>query len=1334
MKREELCKEIRDCFDLYRLQIQSSTRQNMYDINIYSENMFLNLLNLVYDWKLVNLNVEKQNEPGVDLADFDKKILVQISSTCTKEKIQSSIRKTCKVKYSGFHFFFLSISADAPELRKLSYECPGEFSFDPKRDILDLDILMKQIGASDIKKLLDIHEMITKELNLYDSKAYPAAWFRERVIENVKNIGERYSEELDVELEMNDVVSSIEHSSEFMNRFQREFEAVKVLWESIEPKAEQRNSIYTDIEGILNTMQELVGGVVNGTGQEDIDDKIKRCKELCAKMKSLVEQPDFFRQWNSFLLLRGLKEYQAFLNSRLVEVFLKKNAFIIGGAGTGKSHFMASHALRRANENKVSLLLLGQLFHDRSHPDLQIKKQLGLPENEDINEVYEAMDRWGKLNKENAVLFLDALNEGAGTDLWDDYLYGMIDRLQNYSHISLVLSIRDTYCDGDMLKQITEKYNFATLKFTGFTDVEEATAKFFAYYKVPYTINAGVMAQFRNPLFLKMYCKGYTEENKDAYGLEAVLKQYFDKTDKMIRKKYHGIMFPEKKNIVMTVLDSFIDCCIEKRGDVHYDDVYKRMDEKLGKYHISFNMLDELIGENLLQCVTYDEEKCIYLAYEVFENYLIAKRIVDESRKNVEDCEILVSRIFSRDNRYRKLIKGDNGVLEALAVILPDLDMALTSDACEVYHWPPNYDEGECLSYDAYAEAYFQSMLWRKPERIKKIAHSYVINNCFVHITGKPGVFDDFFEMVLQTAVVKKHIYNADFLYDFLMSFSLSAFNRYWTCYVSHDFHENRIFRTLLHWAWNCEKNGLVQDRSTLQALADVIVWFLASLNHNVRDITIKSLMRIYRGNHDIIVRHLQRFRFAKDKYIVEGITAAVYGAMLNSSSTDAFCEIGEILYYDYAEIPVDSILVRSYVENIFSFLAFQKIESGRVKFDEITVVTSDYDTVDQADIERIRSRAILDDDCVQELELWGISCDEWEEQALYERNRLIRNLEKDVKYIEIARSEQAYYDTEEIIEQIPHADRVDFIRMVIKEVFDAGYNELAFMDRDMQDDETDEDTITYKYVWIALNKVLDIYLARKKRLTGFYTKTEMIFQGIWQFPFFRWIDPTMDFFSSFDGREENAANIVYRLSEVKENPESIFFSMEAEEKWIFLNQIKYYDGEHQIRTATGYLAGDEKLRLLQNRFKGTDSDPFEYCFEDLYIRELYWSPAYWYIQEEERKRSGLPDGIERVSEKYIWDINDGSMKEFVSFDVVSRYLIQKMDLEMKAGRLDLYKNGTLAVKSRYETTREDVLCMREKYLSDFLKKEGKCIMWSFYESKRNLVSIIYDGVKFEVR
>ena len=182
-------------------------------------------------------------------------------------------------------------------------------------------------------------------------------------------------------------------------------------------------------------------------------------------------------------------------------------------------------------------------------------------------------------------------------------------------------------------------------------------------------------------------------------------------------------------------------------------------------------------------------------------------------------------------------------------------------------------------------------------------------------------MFDDFFEMVLQTAVVKKHIYNADFLYDFLMSFSLSAFNRYWTCYVSHDFHENRIFRTLLHWAWNCEKNGLVQDRSTLQALADVIVWFLASLNHNVRDITIKSLMRIYRGNHDIIVRHLQRFRFAKDKYIVEGITAAVYGAMLNSSSTDAFCEIGEILYYDYAEIPVDSILVRSYVENIFSFL-----------------------------------------------------------------------------------------------------------------------------------------------------------------------------------------------------------------------------------------------------------------------------------------------------------------------------------------------------------------------------------------------------------------------------
>ena len=141
------------------------------------------------------------------------------------------------------------------------------------------------------------------------------------------------------------------------------------------------------------------------------------------------------------------------------------------------------------------------------------------------------------------------------------------------------------------------------------------------------------------------------------------------------------------------------------------------------------------------------------------------------------------------------------------------------------------------------------------------------------------------------------------------------------------------------------------------------------------------------------------------------------------------------------------------------------------------------------------------------------------------------------------------------------------------------------------------------------------------------------------------------------------------------------------EERWIAINKIEYSDMESHPRTAVGYLVSGQKLSWFQTTLENEQNDPFMCCFEDLYIRELYWSPAYQYIQRKARVESGLPDEIEKVSEEYIWDIGDGSRIEFISFSILSRYLLEKLDLEIIAGSMNLFKNGDVVVKSVYEET-----------------------------------------------
>jgi len=163
MNRSKYFDFIESKLSLLATRIEMRGRLNLLELNIQSENFYLHFFNLLFGWDLVNLNAEQHNVAGIDLVDTTKKIVVQVSATPTKQKIESALAKDLS-KYKGYAFKFISISKDAKDLRTKTFSNPHNLIFSPAKDIFDIPMLLSKILEMDIDQQKGIYEFLKKEL------------------------------------------------------------------------------------------------------------------------------------------------------------------------------------------------------------------------------------------------------------------------------------------------------------------------------------------------------------------------------------------------------------------------------------------------------------------------------------------------------------------------------------------------------------------------------------------------------------------------------------------------------------------------------------------------------------------------------------------------------------------------------------------------------------------------------------------------------------------------------------------------------------------------------------------------------------------------------------------------------------------------------------------------------------------------------------------------------------------------------------------------------------------------------------------------------------------
>ncbi|KAF0221902.1 MAG: hypothetical protein FD174_233 [Geobacteraceae bacterium] len=163
MNRSHYFNYIEDRLSYLATRIEVRGKLNILDLHLHSENFYLHFFNELFGWQLQNLNTVKLNAEAIDLIDHKNKIVVQVSATATKEKVDSALVKDLS-SYAGYAFKFISISKDASALRGKSFVNPHNLSFDPQKDIYDVTSILKVISGLGVDDQRRIAGFIKKEL------------------------------------------------------------------------------------------------------------------------------------------------------------------------------------------------------------------------------------------------------------------------------------------------------------------------------------------------------------------------------------------------------------------------------------------------------------------------------------------------------------------------------------------------------------------------------------------------------------------------------------------------------------------------------------------------------------------------------------------------------------------------------------------------------------------------------------------------------------------------------------------------------------------------------------------------------------------------------------------------------------------------------------------------------------------------------------------------------------------------------------------------------------------------------------------------------------------
>lgn len=142
MKHLDLLNEFRELNSQLKTEVESASAMGHYDTHAVAENLMCKLLNELCGYgNLRNLNQDKDNYPGIDLADDNARVAFQITATSdlakVKDTLETFLRHNLQQKYDRLVVYVLTQKQNSYSQDSINSSLGDKFKFNANQDVWD---------------------------------------------------------------------------------------------------------------------------------------------------------------------------------------------------------------------------------------------------------------------------------------------------------------------------------------------------------------------------------------------------------------------------------------------------------------------------------------------------------------------------------------------------------------------------------------------------------------------------------------------------------------------------------------------------------------------------------------------------------------------------------------------------------------------------------------------------------------------------------------------------------------------------------------------------------------------------------------------------------------------------------------------------------------------------------------------------------------------------------------------------------------------------------------------------------------------------------------------
>lgn len=908
--------------------------------NADKRNAFESMCRLLFKHTyLNNINTyhSNANNPGVEIEpvltesgkriSFQSKYFEKLDSSCYSQ-IQHSADRTIKFYSGKLDVFYLYCNLDLTTTSKTYVKTVNDL----KNHGIQLVLISNNTILDQVIEEPAIASYYFLTHNLDED------WFYENITTSLNALGTRYNSEFNVTTTLNqylDLFSCNENAIRLVNS--KKPEAIKTI-KSNRWKYDENCHFIDGLCRFIKSLDDVTISTISdcfdwsnriksefSNDFARITDKLNsKCKEL-DECESREEKQKIKRE---IYILQELSELDAVLELEKIEKNLIKNKMIIvsGNAGTGKSQLFAFNSKKAIQNGLYSILILGQTLINNQYLESQIPSILGL--NCEFDELLNILECLGEIHNQPIVIYIDAVNESNYRDIWKNGLSTIYNKIKNLNYVRVAVSVRSGYepfvFDNNIINLQTSQ-EITNIHHTGFQENSiEAVREFLDFYNIPFYPSFSISYELTNPLFLLLFCKNYKKEyeGNNFFNIYMLFEELINETNNELLKENNILI---NKNILLKLIYEIIRIQISKKENSISQEELLHLEfwETFGLNTNKINSIRIIEKSGLLNTFTTKNEERYYLGYNLLEDYLSAKMIVETHTDKSELREYIKNDVLGICNG--KISKPNNR----------DLYIAICSLFAEKYN-------EECIDIiEKINENYNLTLLYHSYINSYNLRKANTINSkYFIDFVNKHHIAPDIvFSMLIENSTKINHPLNAEFLHSILINKSLNNRDLMWTMFINDIDDSQRIIQLINYFNEGNTLSGLTADNIFL--LLILFTWLLTSSNRFTRDIASKAMIELLKSNFQFCLPLLRKFESVNDPYVFQRLYGIVFGTCVKRTSVyeNDYKSLAEYVYENiFAKKEVyPDVLLRDYARLIIERYLFEFPNSISIDIDLIS-------------------------------------------------------------------------------------------------------------------------------------------------------------------------------------------------------------------------------------------------------------------------------------------------------------------------------------------------------------------------------------------------------------